>query len=66
MRLAYLMSRHPLASQVFIKREIRGLRACGIEVQPIAVRRASREDLHAPDDVEAYDETLALLPVPLR
>jgi glycosyltransferase involved in cell wall biosynthesis len=66
MRLAYLMSRHPMASQVFIKREIRGLRACGIEVQPIAVRRASREDLLAPDDVEAYDETLALLPVTLR
>jgi glycosyltransferase involved in cell wall biosynthesis len=63
MRIAYLMSRYPLVSEAFIKREIQGLRASGIDIVPFTVHRARTVDLLAADDIDEDGATQALLPV---
>lgn len=42
MRLAYLMSRYPGPSQVFVQREIAGLRERGVDVAAVSVRRVEQ------------------------
>jgi colanic acid/amylovoran biosynthesis glycosyltransferase len=39
MRIAYLTSQYPKASHTFIRREIAGLEACGLEVLRFSIRR---------------------------
>lgn len=60
-RVAYLASHHPLPSQVFIDREIAGLRALGVDVVTYSVRRVPTDSL--PDDAMRAegDRTVALL-----
>src|SRR3954447_25382824 len=52
MRLAYLLSPYPCTSQVFVQREVLGLRARGVDVMTVSVRR-SREVLSNTDRAEA-------------
>jgi colanic acid/amylovoran biosynthesis glycosyltransferase len=61
-RLAYLVSRYPYVSHVFILREVLALRRAGAEVDTYTVRRPELEDLRTPEDREAYDTTGALVP----
>jgi colanic acid/amylovoran biosynthesis glycosyltransferase len=46
LRLAYLVTSYPAVSHTFILREIRGLRARGVDVQVISVHGADRADEH--------------------
>ena len=45
LRVAYLVSRYPLASHTFIEREIDGLRALGVHVETFTVRRTPPEEM---------------------
>lgn len=65
MRLAYIVSRYPLVSHVFILREVLALRRAGAAVDTYTVRTPELEDLRTPEDREAYDTTEALVPAPL-
>lgn len=60
MRLAYLTARYPGTSQVFLQREVLGLRERGVDVVTVSVRRSS-EVLSGPDREEA-ERTLWLVP----
>lgn len=42
--IAYLNSRYPAMSHTFIEREVRGLRAIGIEVHTFSIRRPGADD----------------------
>jgi glycosyltransferase involved in cell wall biosynthesis len=63
-RLAYIVSRYPFVSHVFILREVLELRRAGAELDTYTVRRPELEDLRTPEDREAYDTTGALVPAP--
>lgn len=60
--LAYIASRYPLLSHVFILREVLALRRAGASVDTYTVRRPGLEDLRTPEDREAYETTVALVP----
>src|SRR5206468_13101293 len=62
MRLAYVVSRYPFVSHVFILREVLALRRAGAEVDTYTVRRPELQDLRTTEDREAYDTTDALVP----
>jgi colanic acid/amylovoran biosynthesis glycosyltransferase len=62
MRLAYIVSRYPFVSHVFILREVLALRRAGAEVDTYTVRRPELEDLRTPEDREAYETTAAIVP----
>jgi colanic acid/amylovoran biosynthesis glycosyltransferase len=62
MRLAYIVSRYPFVSHVFILREVLALRRAGAEVDTYTVRRPELEDLRTTEDREAYNTTDALVP----
>ena len=62
MRLAYIVSRYPFVSHVFILREVLALRRAGAEVDTYTVRRPELEDLRTDDDRYAYETTAALVP----
>lgn len=47
LRVAYLVSYYPAVSHTFIEREVLGLRALGIDVHTISVRRCPKEDLRS-------------------
>src|SRR4051812_17817798 len=65
MRLAYLLSHYPRASQVFLQRELAGLRELGVEVQAVSIRRS--RDLHSAADREEAERTEWLTPArPVR
>lgn len=66
MRLAYIVSRYPFLSHVFILREVLALRRAGAEVDTYTVRRPELEDLRTDDDHHAYETTAALVPPLLR
>ncbi len=67
MRIAYLVSRHPVVSQAFLRREVEGLRAAGIDVETMSVRRPLPEDLLTDADRADAESTWYLLPAgPLR
>jgi colanic acid/amylovoran biosynthesis glycosyltransferase len=63
--LAYIVSRYPLTSHVFILREVLALRRAGATVDTYTVRRPDVEDLRTPEDREAHDTTQALVPAPI-
>lgn len=52
MLIAYLMNIHPYPSCTFIRREIAGLEACGIQVARFAIRRPEQELVDAADQEE--------------
>jgi glycosyltransferase involved in cell wall biosynthesis len=64
-RIAYLTSRYPGTSQVFLQREVLGLRERGVDVTTVSVRR-SREVLSAADREEAARTRWLVPPSPLR
>jgi colanic acid/amylovoran biosynthesis glycosyltransferase len=59
-RIAYLTSRYPAPSQVFLQREVRGLRARGVDVLAVSVRRSS--DILSQADREEAATALWLVP----
>jgi glycosyltransferase involved in cell wall biosynthesis len=61
-RVAYLVSRYPYVSHTFIAREVRALRARGVEVQTLTVRRPDPGDVVSELDREEARTTDALLP----
>lgn len=62
MRIAYVCNRYPAISNTFIMREVQALRAQGVEVDVVSVRRPPREQLLAEADREEYERTSFVLP----
>lgn len=65
MRVAVLCSRYPAVSHTFIHREVRALRATGVEVDTFAIRRAEDGDVLSDVDREERARTYAILPAGL-
>ncbi len=63
MRVCYMINRYPLTSHTFIQREIAAVRAAGVEVIPVALRKASTGDVLSAADRVAREETAAIRPV---
>jgi glycosyltransferase involved in cell wall biosynthesis len=61
-RFAVICSRYPAVSHTFIRREVRALRALGVDVSTFAVRRAAPEDALSAADREELATTHAILP----
>ena len=62
MRLGVICSRYPAVSHTFIHREVRALRARGVDVSTFAVRRAARADALSAADRKELESTHAILP----
>lgn len=60
-RVAYLNTRYPRISHTFIEREIRALRARGVEVHTFSIRSPEAEDLLGPRNAEAARTTFYVL-----
>jgi colanic acid/amylovoran biosynthesis glycosyltransferase len=60
-RTAYLVSEYPKLSHAFIEREVRALRAQGVEVHTFSVRPAPAAQLLSQADRDEADRTTALL-----
>lgn len=60
MRIAYFCSLYPAASHTFIRREVRALRARGLEIDTFTLRRAP--DLRSGEDREEAEATVSVLP----
>jgi colanic acid/amylovoran biosynthesis glycosyltransferase len=61
-RLAYIVSRYPFVSHVFIVREVLALRRAGAEIHTFTVRRASADARLSEDHREADATTHVLVP----
>ena len=62
MKVAYLVARYPAVSQTFVVGEVLGLRAQGIEVHTLAIRRSAPEEVLSRVDREAFESTYTVLP----
>lgn len=62
MRLAYLVSRYPSVSHVFILREVLALRRAGIEIDTFTIRRTGEDQVLSDDDRDAHASTHAIVP----
>lgn len=62
MKVAYLISQYPAASHTFIRREVKAMRAAGVDVRTYSIRRPDANERAAPDAVSAYEETFYILP----
>jgi colanic acid/amylovoran biosynthesis glycosyltransferase len=62
MSVAYLVSRFPAVSHPFIDREVRALRARGVHVVTLAIKRTDPADLLSRADHDAYETTWAVRP----
>ena len=62
MRIAYLVSRYPLISHVFILREVLALRRAGVQIDTFTIRRAGEDHLLSADDRDAAATTYSILP----
>jgi glycosyltransferase involved in cell wall biosynthesis len=60
--IGYLMSRYPSVSHAFIVREVEHLRAAGVDVETISIRRVPADDLLAAADRRAASTTFSVLP----
>jgi len=60
MRIAVLSNHYPLTTHTFIRREIQGLEAAGLEVERFTIRR-TQESLPEIEDQEEAERTSALL-----
>ncbi|MFI7589571.1 glycosyltransferase family 4 protein [Spongisporangium articulatum] len=58
--IAYLVSQYPKLSHEFVAREIRGLRALGVEVHTFSVRPAPDDEVRTQRDAAERDATHAL------
>jgi glycosyltransferase involved in cell wall biosynthesis len=61
-RIAYLVGSYPAVSHTFIAREVEGLRARGVDVHTVSVRRTPPEQLLTDADRRAAGETSVILP----
>jgi glycosyltransferase involved in cell wall biosynthesis len=62
-RVAYLVSEFPAVSHTFIAREIEALRARGVDVVTMSIRKTSTDRLLSDADRRAADETFTVLPL---
>ena len=62
MRIAVICSRYPAVSHTFIQREVRALRAAGMEVDTFAIRRTRREEVLSDADRGEWKATYSILP----
>ncbi|WP_299681679.1 glycosyltransferase family 4 protein [uncultured Roseobacter sp.] len=60
-RIAYLTAIYPGVSHTFILREVEGLRALGLDVETVSVRRPGPEHLRGPAERAAAETTYYLL-----
>ena len=65
MQIAYIVSRYPFVSHVFILREVLALRRAGARVHTFTVRRPGAEHVLSADDRDAQATTSALVPAPV-
>jgi glycosyltransferase involved in cell wall biosynthesis len=63
MRIGYLVSQYPAPSHTFIRREIRALRAAGLDIRTFSIRRPAAGEVLSNPDREAQDDTWYVLPV---
>jgi len=61
-RLAYLTSKYPAASHVFIRREVQKLREVGLNVDTFSIRQPSEDELKADVDRRESEATWYVLP----
>ncbi|MCB9599818.1 MAG: glycosyltransferase family 4 protein [Sandaracinus sp.] len=61
MRIAYVVNRYPAVSHTFIRREIEGLEAHGVEVVRVSARDVPLEEMPDPRDRAERDKTHVLL-----
>ena len=62
MRIAYICSRYPSISHVFILREVLALRRRGAEIQTFTVRHAGRDQILSEADREEDARTITIVP----
>jgi glycosyltransferase involved in cell wall biosynthesis len=62
MKIAYIVSRYPFISHVFILREVEALRRAGVEIDTFTVRRPGDEQLLTDAERRADATTHALVP----
>lgn len=60
-RVAYLVNRYPAISHAFIRREIAGVEAAGVEVLRYSMRPVRIEDLADPEDKSEHAKTTSIL-----
>lgn len=60
-RVAYLVNRYPAISHAFIRREIEGVEAAGVEVLRYSMRPVRLEDLADSEDRSEHAKTAAIL-----
>jgi glycosyltransferase involved in cell wall biosynthesis len=61
-RLAYVVSRYPFVSHVFILREVLALRRAGVEVETFSIRRPGAEHVLSAADRDAAATTHVIVP----
>ncbi len=61
-QIAYLVNQYPKVSHSFIRREIIGLEACGIQVARFTIRTCASELVDEPDQLE-FKKTRCILDV---
>jgi colanic acid/amylovoran biosynthesis glycosyltransferase len=61
-RVAYIVSRYPFVSHVFILREVLALRRKGAEIHTFTIRRPGPDSLLSAEDREANATTFSILP----
>ncbi|ELR96297.1 glycosyltransferase family 4 protein [Gloeocapsa sp. PCC 73106] len=62
MRIAYMTSEYPRATDTFIQREIEALRLNGAEVYTFSIRRTGDEHIVGPEQQKERDNTFYVLP----
>jgi colanic acid/amylovoran biosynthesis glycosyltransferase len=62
MRIAYIVSRYPAPTHAFLVREVTGLRAAGVDVETISIRRPRPAELLADADRAEAGRTFDVLP----
>ena len=62
MKVAYLISQYPAASHTFIRREVKAMRAAGLDVRTYSIRPPDANERATPDAVSAFEETFYVLP----
>jgi colanic acid/amylovoran biosynthesis glycosyltransferase len=63
LRIGYLSSRYPAVSHTFVQREVEALRAEGVAVETLSIRRAEDDQVLTADDRNSRETTFAVLPI---
>jgi colanic acid/amylovoran biosynthesis glycosyltransferase len=61
LRVGYLVNRYPAVSHTFIRREIAGVEACGIELRRYSIRSTEESEIVDPADRAERERTTVLL-----